>query len=159
MKNKDNVTNPVSETIKEIREKQNAMQNPASLKAMVPDKSGSPALADKPSRKRVSKTAKPASMQERQLAMNTIIRKLLLGDITQGQALKTLRSDVLGLQQDVFANLVTVSRKTLSEVENDRGNYTSEIINKLFKPFGLKVGLVPTSRHRLAAIFKEGKPE
>ncbi|WP_413530734.1 helix-turn-helix transcriptional regulator [Rahnella inusitata] len=61
----------------------------------------------------------------------------------------------MGLKQDIFAKLTGVSRKTLSEVENDKGNYTSDIINKVFKPFGLEVGLVPTSRHTLSALFKE----
>ncbi|MBP2170460.1 DNA-binding XRE family transcriptional regulator [Erwinia toletana] len=91
----------------------------------------------------------------RNAARLAIIKALLLGEITQGVALKTLRIDVLGLKQDTFARLVSVSRKTLSEVENDKGNYTSDIINKLFKPFGLQVGLVPTSRHILATLFTD----
>lgn len=85
--------------------------------------------------------------------MNGIIKQLLLGEVTQGNALKSLRIEVLGLKQDAFARLVGVSRKTLSDVENDKGNYTSDIINKLFKPFGLQVGLVPTSKHLLAMLL------
>lgn len=77
----------------------------------------------------------------------------MFGDLTQGKALKMLRVDVLGLKQDAFANLVSVSRKTLSEIENNKGNYSSDVINKVFKPFGLKVALVPTSRSMLADLF------
>ena len=55
---------------------------------------------------------------------------------------KLLRTYVLNIKQTEFADLVKVSRKTISELENDKGNYTPEIINKSFKPFGLKIGLV-----------------
>ena len=81
------------------------------------------------------------------------MRALISGEVSQGEALKALRINVLGLKQDAFAKLVSVSRKTLSEVENDKGNYTSDIINKLFKPFGLKVGLVPVSQQVLSTLF------
>ncbi len=83
------------------------------------------------------------------------MKMLLLGEMTQGQALKALRVELLGLKQDNFSKLVAVSRKTLSDIENDRGNYTSDIVNKVFKPFGLKVGLVPISRHTLNKILSE----
>ncbi|WED22032.1 helix-turn-helix domain-containing protein [Vibrio sp. JC009] len=107
------------------------------------------------SRQRASKDTVPMDAQRRKIAMDRIIKKVLLGEITQGQALKALRVEVLGLRQDSFAEIVSVSRKTLSEVENDKGNYTSEIINKLFKPFGLQMGLVPTSRHRLLDLLSD----
>jgi DNA-binding XRE family transcriptional regulator len=81
------------------------------------------------------------------------MRALISGEISQGEALKALRINVLGLKQDAFAKMVSVSRKTLSEVENDKGNYTSDVINKLFKPFGLKVGLVPVSQQVLSTLF------
>lgn len=64
---------------------------------------------------------------------------------------------MLGLKQDAFGKLVTVSRKTLSEVENDKGNYTPDIINKLFRPFGLKVGLVPVSQQIFRTLFERSE--
>jgi len=83
---------------------------------------------------------------DRKPVMHAIIRDLLLGNITQGQALKRLRIEVLGLRQDDYARLVKVARKTLSEVENDKGNFSAEMVNKVFKPFGRETGLVPTSK-------------
>lgn len=87
--------------------------------------------------------------------MINIIKNLLLGHITQGEALKMLRLDILSLKQEAYADLVKVSRKTLSDIENNKGNYSSEIINKVFKPFGLKVSLVPISLHIMSDLFKE----
>ncbi|NVK71986.1 MAG: helix-turn-helix transcriptional regulator [Oceanospirillaceae bacterium] len=104
-------------------------------------------------RQRASKSLEPMTKEEQLIAINQIIKRLLLDEMTQGTALKELRVNVLGLRQDAYTQLTGVSRKTLSEIENDKGNYTAEIINKVFKPFDLKVGLVPTSSQLLAAIL------
>jgi DNA-binding XRE family transcriptional regulator len=151
---KDNESAPVSakDTIRKIRERQKLLQN-------TPDSSAEKPVtmaenADRTlSRQRVSKSSTAVSTQDRQAVMHGIIKQLLLGGLTQGGALRKLRIEVLNLKQDAYAKLVSVSRKTLSDVENDKGNYTSEIINKLFKPFGLQVGLVPTSKQLLATLL------
>lgn len=105
------------------------------------------------SRRRASKSLTAMTKEEQLIAINHIIKRLLLDEMTQGEALRELRVDVLGLRQEAYIQLTGVSRKTLSEIENDKGNYTAEIINKVFKPFDLKVGLVPTSSQLLAAIL------
>ncbi|MGM3175652.1 helix-turn-helix transcriptional regulator [Dickeya lacustris] len=102
---------------------------------------------------RASKNSRPLNTSERQLAMQNIIRRMMFGEISQGNTLKELRLNVLGLRQEAYATLVGVSRKTLSEIENGKGNYTADIINKVFKPFGLKVGLMPVSSSLLAEIL------
>ncbi|MBJ7536050.1 helix-turn-helix transcriptional regulator [Marinomonas sp. C1424] len=104
-------------------------------------------------RQRVSKHVQPLTTGEQTTAINILTKRLMMEEITQGVALRELRVRVLGLRQDAYSALVGVSRKTLSEIENDKGNYTPEIINKVFKPFGLKVGLVPTSSQVLSAIL------
>lgn len=71
--------------------------------------------------------------------------KLLFSDITQGDALIQLRIQVLGINQEKYAKLVNVSRKKLSDIENNRGNPSVEVLNKVFKPFGLNVGWIPIS--------------
>ena len=111
---------------------------------------------DKPSvvkRQRVSSGLTRISTLDRQAVLHAAIRDILLGKITQGEALKRLRVEVLGLKQDEYAKLVSVSRKTLSDVENNRGNYSADVINKIFKPFGLQTGLVPVSKSLIASLF------
>ncbi|EKF9481569.1 helix-turn-helix domain-containing protein [Vibrio cholerae] len=112
---------------------------------------------DTPTRSKASKNAKAVSAAERKTEANKIIKHLLLGELTQGQALKSLRINILGLKQDVFARLVDVSRKTLSDIENDRGSYNTEILNKVFKPFSLKIGLLPSSPDALKSLLMDGK--
>lgn len=111
---------------------------------------------DKPSvvkRQRVTQSLTRISTLDRQAVLHAAIRDILLGKITQGEALKRLRVEVLGLKQDEYAKLVSVSRKTLSDVENNRGNYSADVINKIFKPFGLQTGLVPVSKSLIASLF------
>ncbi|NLQ17337.1 helix-turn-helix transcriptional regulator [Marinomonas sp. M1K-6] len=104
-------------------------------------------------RQRVSKNVEPMTKEEQLIAIHQIIKRLLLDDLSQGEALRELRVGVLGIRQDSYTKLSGVSRKTLSEIENDKGNYTAEILNKVFKPFDIKVGLVPTSSQLLSAML------
>ena len=106
------------------------------------------------SRQRVSAGLKKVKTVDRQAVIHAIIHDIMLGAISQGEALKKLRVEVLGLRQDEYARLVDVSRKTLSDVENDKGNYSAEIINKIYKPFGLETGLVPISKPLISSLFK-----
>ncbi|MCP9030521.1 helix-turn-helix transcriptional regulator [Klebsiella variicola] len=106
------------------------------------------------SRQRVSAGLKKVNTVDRQAVIHAIIHDIMLGAISQGEALKKLRVEVLGLRQDEYARLVDVSRKTLSDVENDKGNYSAEIINKIYKPFGLETGLVPISKTLISSLFK-----
>lgn len=110
------------------------------------------------SRQRVSAGLKKVKTVDRQAVIHAIIHDIMLGAISQGEALKKLRVEVLGLRQDEYARLVDVSRKTLSDVENDKGNYSAEIINKIYKPFGLETGLVPISKTLISSLFKYQKP-
>jgi DNA-binding XRE family transcriptional regulator len=104
-------------------------------------------------RQRASKSLAQMTKEEQLVTVNQIIKRLLLNKVSQGAALRELRVKVLGLRQEAFTELTGVSRKTLSEIENNKGNYTPEVINKVFKPFDLKVGLVPTSSPLLIAIL------
>ncbi|HHF7520826.1 TPA: helix-turn-helix transcriptional regulator [Klebsiella variicola] len=106
------------------------------------------------SRQRVSAGLKKVKTVDRQAVIHAIIHDIMLGAISQGEALKKLRVEVLGLRQDEYARLVDVSRKTLSDVENDKGNYSAEIINKIYKQFGLETGLVPISKTLISSLFK-----
>lgn len=60
---------------------------------------------------------------------------------------------MLGVKQDTFSKMVGVSRKTISDIENDRGTFKTDILDKVFKPFGLKVGLVPVSTNLLNYVL------
>ncbi|CAI8817057.1 hypothetical protein EMIT051CA3_20431 [Pseudomonas chlororaphis] len=62
----------------------------------------------------------------------SVRRELPIGKITLGQAIKTLRTKVSKMNQDDFAALYNLSRRTLSEVELDRGNPTLKTLSRIF---------------------------
>lgn len=102
---------------------------------------------------RVSKNVTTTSPSERKNKINAIVKQLIFGQLSQGKALKNLRIGVLSIKQDVFAKMVGISRKTISDIENDRGHFNADILGKVFKPFGLKIGLIPSSPEALKAFF------
>lgn len=78
---------------------------------------------------------------EREAYLNTLLEKLRNHEITEGDVLATLRKNILGMNQENYAALVGLSRKTISDIENDTGKQTLPVINSAFKPFGLTLGL------------------
>lgn len=84
---------------------------------------------------------KKLSPFEREAFLNDFLEKLRNNEITEGQVLASLRKNILNMNQDNYAALVGLSRKTISDIENDTGKQTLPVINSAFKPFGLKLGL------------------
>ncbi len=100
-------------------------------------------LVNNHQKQRASKNALPLDSHARKVFKNNVVEQLQDGILTQGEALKILRVQVLNVRQEQFATLVKVSRKTISDIENDNGNYSVDLLNQVFRPFGLQVGLVP----------------
>lgn len=97
---------------------------------------------------------KPRNVDDREAALISLLRRFYVGEMTDGQLLRALRRDVLGLSQTRYAALVGISRRTLSDLEGDKGNVTLDVMNRVFKPLGLQVGLLPRQRHLLDDALK-----
>ena len=95
------------------------------------------------------------SSEHRQQVLIHLYQQYLLGEVTQGHMLQQLRKTVLGLSQTDYAKLVGVSRRTLTDIEQDKGRQTQQIMDKVFIPLGLKSGLIPVHAHIVNKIFKE----
>ena len=70
-------------------------------------------------RQRASDAAPDLQGLSRTQARDQVIEQFMEGELSQGKLLKKLRIEVLGIKQDAFATLVKVSRKTISDVENE----------------------------------------
>lgn len=92
--------------------------------------------------------------QDRQQVLIDLYKQYLLSEITLGQLLSHLRKNVLGLSQEQYAALVGISRRTLTDIEQDKGKLTQSVLDKVFKPLGLKAGLVPTHEHIVGKVIK-----
>ena len=85
--------------------------------------------------------------EQRQAILVELLQQHILGEITQGQMLRRLRKEVLGFSQTRYAELVGVSRRTLTDIEQGKGSQVQSIIDKVFKPLGMKSGLTPIHPH------------
>lgn len=96
---------------------------------------------------------KPRDPIDREAALVALLKRFYSGDLSDGQLLRALRRDVLGLSQTRYATLVGISRRTLSDLEGDKGNVTLEVKNRVFRPLGLEVSLLPRQRRLLAQVL------
>lgn len=94
--------------------------------------------------------------EQKQNLLIDLIRQHMLGELSQGQLLKYLRKHFLHMNQTEFASLVGVSRRTLTDIEQDKGSPAQSIINKVFEPFGVKSSLAPIEPH-IACYLLVGK--
>jgi len=97
---------------------------------------------------------KSPSPQEREMLLLSGLQQLLSGALTEGKLLRKLRKEILAMNQDEYAALVGISRRTLSDIENDTGSQSITLINSIFKPFGLRLGLLPTSHFLLTQLLE-----
>jgi len=82
------------------------------------------------------------------------LRRFYKGELSEGRLLRTLRKDALGLTQQRYADLAGISRRTLSDLEGNKGNVTVEVMNRAFRPLGLKVGLLPRHPELLEVVLR-----
>lgn len=94
------------------------------------------------------------NVDDREAALVALLKRFYAGDLSDGQLLRALRRDVLGLSQTRYASLVGISRRTLSDLEGDKGNVTPEVKNRAFRPLGLEVSLLPRKRSLLDQALK-----
>lgn len=98
---------------------------------------------------------KPLTGRERETLLRKLLLQLYSGEISEGAMLRQLRKEVLGLTQERYAALVGISRRTLSEIERDKAQLTLSVYSAVFKPLGLKPGLLPRSDTLLQSMLKD----
>jgi len=69
--------------------------------------------------------------------------------------LKLLRKKALGFSQQRYALLAGISRRTLPDIEQDKDNTTLTMLNRAFKPLGLRAGLLPRKPHLLQTLIQQ----
>ncbi|MFA5515000.1 MAG: helix-turn-helix transcriptional regulator [Desulfuromonadales bacterium] len=94
--------------------------------------------------KRAGKRRTPEKIRQEKEALYAEIDGGLL---SIGQATRRMRK-IVGLTQTEYAEKVLkIYPRVLMEIERDRGNPTLETLEKIARPFGLKVGFVTKASH------------
>ncbi|WP_025999914.1 helix-turn-helix domain-containing protein [Pseudomonas reactans] len=78
--------------------------------------------------------------------MENIEQGLTNGSLEIGDAVRRLRTEVTGLHQSQFARMCKISVRTLVHIEHGEGNQTLKSLNAVFRPFGLRMGVVKVRR-------------
>ncbi|MGY2185187.1 hypothetical protein D3C87_1609540 [compost metagenome] len=86
------------------------------------------------------------TIDARALLIESIQEGLAEGTIEIGDAVRRLRVEVTGLHQTQFAKMCKISVRTLVHIEHGEGNQTLKSLNAVFRPFGLKMGVVRIRR-------------
>ncbi|KRP62968.1 helix-turn-helix domain-containing protein [Pseudomonas trivialis] len=87
------------------------------------------------------------SMDARALLLQSIEQGLADGSLQIGEAVRRLRTEVTGLHQNQFAKMCKISVRTLVHIEHGEGNQTLKSLNAVFRPFGMKMGVVRIRRN------------
>ena len=85
-------------------------------------------------------------MSQRAQVIESIEQGLSDGSLEIGDAVRRLRTEVTGLHQAQFAKMCKISVRTLVHIEHGEGNQTLKSMNAVFRPFGLKMGVVKVRR-------------
>jgi DNA-binding XRE family transcriptional regulator len=94
--------------------------------------------------RRSTKKRKPEEIRREKEALYADIDRGLL---TIGQATRRMRK-IVGMTQTEYAEkILKIYPRVLMEIERGRGNPTLETLQKIARPFGLKVGFVAKKSH------------
>jgi DNA-binding XRE family transcriptional regulator len=86
------------------------------------------------------------SLDQRARVIESIEQGLTNGSLEIGDAVRRLRTEVTGLHQSQFAKMCKISVRTLVHIEHGEGNQTLKSLNAVFRPFGLRMGVVKVRR-------------
>ena len=83
--------------------------------------------------------------EQRKQLIEDIMAQHAGGRETLGTAIRRLRLEVTGLDQESFAAMCDMSTRALYLVETDKGNPTLSTVDSILRKFGLRLGLMSLS--------------
>lgn len=90
---------------------------------------------------------------ERETLLLNLLQQFMQDELSHGDLLMQLRKNVLGFSQDRYAALAGISRRTLSDIEQNSESTTLTTLNRAFRPLGLKVGVLPRQPGVMKALL------
>ncbi|SDT89139.1 helix-turn-helix domain-containing protein [Halopseudomonas salegens] len=97
--------------------------------------------------------------EQRKQLIDEIIQMHTDGEITLGMAIRRLRLEVTGFDQETFAEMCGMSTRALYQLETDKGNPTLSTVDSILRKFGLRMGLMaalPANRSRVITGKRNG---
>ena len=104
----------------------------------------------------ISETRKYPYINDLEKKRDSLILNMYRGEMTLGEFVKGIR-DLNRMTQAQFAKFTKLSRQTIINIEQDKGNYSLNTINRVLKMGGLKLGIAPpqkVAKHWASVIEK-----
>ncbi|ATE79231.1 transcriptional regulator [Pseudomonas frederiksbergensis] len=79
--------------------------------------------------------------ERRRELIDDIVMQHVTGIETLGTAIRRLRLEVTGFDQETFAAMCKMSTKALYQIEKDKANPTVNTLEAILRKFGLRLGL------------------
>lgn len=96
--------------------------------------------------------------EQRRELIDDIVMQHVKGIETLGTAIRRLRLEVTGLDQETFAVMCNMSTKALYQIEKDKGNPTISTIDAILRKFGLRLGLTMAATTLYTPPLGQQKP-
>lgn len=101
---------------------------------------------------------KESANERRRELIDDIVMQHVTGIETLGTAIRRLRLEVTGLDQETFAVMCNMSTKALYQIEKDKGNPTISTIDAILRKFGLRLGLTMAATTLYTPPLRQLKP-
>lgn len=101
---------------------------------------------------------KAITNERRKKLIDDIMLQHAMGNETLGTAIRRLRLEVTGLDQETFAAMCNMSTKGLYQIEKDKGNPTLSTIEAILRKFGLRLGLNSAAKTTYTPTLGQQKP-
>jgi DNA-binding phage protein len=98
------------------------------------------------------------SHEQRRALLNDIMLQFQLGNETLGMAIRRLRLEVTGFDQETFAGMCKMSTRALYQIEKDKGNPTLNTIDAILRKFGMRMGLTSAAKNTPSPTLGQAKP-
>jgi DNA-binding phage protein len=98
------------------------------------------------------------SHERRRALLNDIMLQFQLGNETLGTAIRRLRLEVTGFDQETFAGMCKMSTRALYQIEKDKGNPTLNTIDAILRKFGMRMGLTSAAKNTPSPTLGLAKP-
>jgi transcriptional regulator with XRE-family HTH domain len=96
--------------------------------------------------------------EQRKALIDDIMLQFQQGNETLGTAIRRLRLEVTGFDQETFAGMCKMSTRALYQIEKDKGNPTLNTIDAILRKFGLRVGLTSAPKNTPSPTLGQAKP-
>ena len=96
--------------------------------------------------------------EQRKQLIAEIIRLQGDGEITLGMAVRRLRLEITGFDQETFAHMCGMSTRALYQLETDKGNPTLSTVDSILRKFGLRMGIMAATASRKTSPFVNTTP-